>query len=80
MTDNTESHTTIEYQQLSTSAGNKGIGNERMALSRREASIRPAHERRFRGHLGTDSVRYKLPQLCVPGTPSPVSREASRDL
>ena len=38
-----------------------------------------AHARRFRDHLGTDSVRSKLPP-CVPVSPSPVSREASRDL
>ena len=54
--------------------------HERMALSRREASIRPAHARRFRDHLGTDTVRSKLPPLCVPVSPSPVSREISRDL
>ena len=72
--------TIIEKQQLSTSGRNGGIGNERMASSRWEASIRPAHERRFRGHLGTDSVRYKLPPLCAPGAPSPVSREASLEL
>ena len=36
--------------------------------------------RRFRDHSGTDSVRRKLPPLCVPVSPSPVSREASRDL
>ena len=50
-----------------------------MALSRREASIRPAHARRFRDHLGTDTVRSKLPPLCVPMSPSLVSREANRD-
>ena len=54
--------------------------HERMTLSRREASIRPAHARRVRDHLGTDSVRSKLPPLCAPVSPSPVSREASRDL
>ena len=51
-----------------------------MALSRREASIRPAHARRFRDHLGTDSVRSKLPALFVPASLLPDSREASRDL
>ena len=53
--------------------------DELTALSRREASTRSAHARRFRDHLGTDSVRSKLPPLCVPVSPSPVSREASRD-
>ena len=47
----------------------------RMALSRREASIRPAHARRFRDHLDTDSVRSKLPPLCMLVSPSPVSRD-----
>ena len=51
-----------------------------MALSRLEASLRPAHARRFRDLLGTDPVRSKLPPLCVPVSPSPVSLEASRDL
>ena len=32
-----------------------------------------------RNHLATDSVRSKLPALSVPVSPSPVSREASRD-
>ena len=50
-----------------------------MALSRWEASLRPAHARRFRDHLGTDLVRSNLPPLCVPVSASPVSREASRD-
>ena len=51
-----------------------------MALSRwEEASLKPAHARRFRDHLGNDSVRSKLPPLSVPVTPSPASREASRD-
>ena len=33
-----------------------------------------------RGHLATDSIWSKLPSLSVPVSPSPVSREASRDL
>ena len=49
-------------------------------LSRREASLRPARARRSHDHLGTDSVESKLPSLYVPVNPSPVSREASRDL
>ena len=53
--------------------------HKRTALFRREASIRPARARRFRDHLGPDSVRSKL-ILRVPVSPSPVSREASRDL
>ena len=51
-----------------------------MALSRREASLRPARARHSRDHMGTDSVRSKLPTLYVPMSPSPLSREASRDL
>ena len=52
-----------------------------MALSRwEEASLKPAHARRFRDHLGNDSVRSKLPPLCVPVSPSPVPLKASRDL
>ena len=51
-----------------------------MALSRREASLRPAHPWCSRGHFGTVSVRSKLSPLCVPVNPSPVWREASRDL
>ena len=51
-----------------------------MGLSRGEASFRPAHARRFRDHFGTNSVRSKLPPLRVPVSPSPVSREANRDL
>ena len=39
-----------------------------------------ASARRSRDHLGTDSVRSKLPPSYVPVGPSPVSREASRDL
>ena len=54
--------------------------HERTALSRREASLRPARARCSRDHLGTDSVRSKLPPLYVPVSPSPVSHEASRDL
>ena len=54
--------------------------HERAALSRREASLRPARARRSRDHLGVDSVRSKLPPLYPPVSPSPVSREASRDL
>ena len=50
------------------------------ALSRAGASLRPARARRSRDHFGTDSVRPKLPPLYVPVSPSPVSREASRDL
>ena len=44
------------------------------------ASLRPARARRSHDHLGTDSVESKLPSLYVPVNPSPVSREASRDL
>ena len=51
-----------------------------VALSRREASLRPARAQRSRDHVGTVSVRSKLPPLYVPVTPSPVSREASRGL
>ena len=35
--------------------------------------------RRSRDYLATDSVRSKLPPLSVPVSPSPVSREASRE-
>ena len=41
---------------------------------------RSARARRSRDHFGTDSVRCKLPPLYAPVSPSPVSREASRDL
>ena len=44
---------------------------ERTALSRREASLRSALEWRSRDHMGTDSVRAKLP-LYVPVSPSRV--------
>ena len=54
--------------------------HERMALSRREASLGPARAQRSRGHFRTLSVRPKLPPPCVPVSPSPVSRETSRDL
>ena len=54
--------------------------HERMALSRREASLRPARARCSRSHFGTVSARSKLPPLCVPVSLLPVSREASRDL
>ena len=54
--------------------------HERTALSRREASLRPARARRSRDYLGTDSVRSKLPPLYVPVSPLPVSREVNRDL
>ena len=71
-------------RKVSTSGGNEASGrlrlHERKALSRREALFRPARARHFRDNLGTDSVRYKLPPPCVPVSPSPVSREASRDL
>ena len=51
-----------------------------MALSRREApSGLHAHGARA-AIFGTVSVRSKLPPLHVPMSPSPVSREASRDL
>ena len=73
-----KSHAIIKNRTLSFSAGNGGI--ERMALSRREASLRPAGARRSRGLFGTVWVRSKLPPLCVPVSPSPVSREASHDL
>ena len=36
--------------------------------------------KRSRDHLGADSIRSKLPVLYVPVSPSPVLREASRDL
>ena len=49
-------------------------------MSGREASLRPARARRSRDQLGTDSVRSKLPPLYVPVSPSPISREATRDL
>ena len=42
--------------------------------------LSPIRARHVRDHLGTDSVRFKLPPLCVPVSPSRVSREASRDL
>ena len=51
-----------------------------MVLSRREASLRPARARLSRDYFGTVSVRSKLPPLYVLVSPSPVSREASRDL
>ena len=51
-----------------------------MALSRREASLTAARARRSRDHSGTVSVQYKLPSPYVLVSPSPVSREASRDL
>ena len=54
--------------------------HERMALSRREASLTAARARRSRDHSGTVSVQYKLPSPYVLVSPSPVSREASRDL
>ena len=54
--------------------------DERTALSRRGASLRPARARRSRDHFGIDSVWSKLPSLHVPVSPLPVSREASRDL
>ena len=54
--------------------------HERMALSHREASLRPARARRCRDHFGTDSVLSKLPPPYVPTSPSPASREASRGL
>ena len=54
--------------------------HERTDLSRGEASLRPARALRSRDHLGTYSIRSKLPPPYVPMSPSPVSREASRDL
>ena len=54
--------------------------HERMTLSRREASLRPARAWCSRGHFGTFSVRSKLPPLYMPVSPLPVSRETSRDL
>ena len=54
--------------------------HERTALSRREASLTPARERRSRDHFDIDSVRPKHPPLYVPVSMSPVSREASRNL
>ena len=54
--------------------------HERTALSRREDSLRLPRARHSRDHLGTDSVPSKLLPLCVPVSPSPVLREASRDL
>ena len=36
-------------------------------------------EGRPRDHLTTDSIWYKLPPPSVPVSPSPISREASRD-
>ena len=53
--------------------------HEYMALSRWEASLRPARAWRSRGHFCTVSVRSKLPPLCVLVSPSPVWREATRD-
>ena len=41
-------------------------------------SLRLGCSRRFRDHFGTVSVRSKLP-LYMPVSPSPVSRETSRD-
>ena len=46
----------------------------------REASLRPTRARRSRDHFDTVSVRFKLLPQCVPVSPSPVWREASRDL
>ena len=54
--------------------------DERTALSRPVAYLRPAHACRSRNHFGTDSVGSKLPPVNVPVSPSPISREASRDL
>ena len=42
-------------------------------MSRRGGPPRPARARRFRDHVGTDSVRSNLPPLYVPVSPSPVS-------
>ena len=58
---------------------------ERRASSRREASLRPAHARRPRDYLGTDSSRPKLTRhksiyVRVQVSPLRVSREARRDL
>ena len=54
--------------------------HEHTDLARREASLWSARARRSRDHFCADSVRSKLPPLYVPVSPSPVSREASRDL
>ena len=67
----------MKNRKLSFSGRNGGI--ERMALSCGEASFKPAHARRLRDHLVTDSVQSKLPPLCVSVSPSPVSREAYSD-
>ena len=53
---------------------------ERMALSRREASLRTARARGFRDSFGTDSILSKLPLLHVSMGRLPVSGEASHDL
>ena len=55
--------------------------DERTASSRPRAPVRPGSARRSRDHFATDSVRSKLPPpLYVPVSPSPIPREASRDL
>ena len=51
-----------------------------MALSRREASLRPERARRSRNHFGTVSVWSKIPPRSMPVSPSPVSRGTSSDL
>ena len=56
------------------------ILHERTVLSRRGAPLRPECARCSRDHLAADWVRSKLPPQYVPVSPSPVSREASRNL
>ena len=51
-----------------------------MALSRREASLRPERARRSRNHFGTVSVWSKIPPRSMPVSPPPVSRGTSSDL
>ena len=79
-----KSHTILKNRKLSTSGGNGGIGKVKVSRAHgfvpSRVSLRPARARRSCGHFGTVSVRSTLPPLCVPVSPSPVSREASGDL
>ena len=56
-------------RKLATSGGNGGIGKVKTPRAHRFVPPRgfsQARAWRSRGHLGTDSVRSKLPPLCVP--------------
>ena len=87
--DNTR-HKKNKNQKLSTSGGNAGIVKVKVQRVHGFVPSRGFHQActrtalacagRFCVHLGTDSVRSKIPPLCVPVSPSPVSCEAGRDL